>query len=105
VVQSYHSRSNPGWLVEGIADYVRFWVFEPQTPKRRLNPDRIKYTDSYQTTAAFLAWAVQKYDKDLVTKLNAACRKGQYKPDLWKEYTGKDLDALWEEFKQGLTGK
>jgi len=105
VVQSYRSRGNPGWLVEGIADYVRFWIFEPQPPRRRLDPDRIKYTDSYQITAAFLAWVVEKRDKDLVTKLNAACRKGQYKPELWKEYTGKDLDALWEEFRQSLPKK
>ena len=101
VIQAYHSRSNPGWLVEGIDDYVRFWIYE-SPPKRRLDPNRIKYTDSYQVTGAFLAWAVKAYDKDLVRKLNAACRRGEYKDGLFKTLTGKDLDALFEEFKKSL---
>ena len=29
VVQRYRGRGNPGWLVEGVADYVRFFVYEP----------------------------------------------------------------------------
>ncbi len=29
VIQRYRSRNNPGWLVEGVADYVRFFVYEP----------------------------------------------------------------------------
>jgi len=101
VIQAYHGRSNPGWLVEGIDDYLRWWIYE-HPPKGRLNPNRIKYTDSYQVTGAFLAWAVKAYDKDLVRKLNAACRKGEYKDELFKTYTGKDLDGLFEEFKKSL---
>jgi hypothetical protein len=101
VIQAYRSRNNPGWLVEGIDDYLRWWVYE-SPPKRRLDPNRIKYTDSYQVTGAFLAWAVKAYDKDLVKKLNAACRKGEYKDELFKTLTGKDLDALFEEFKKSL---
>jgi len=101
VIQAYRSRSNPSWLVEGIDDYLRWWIYE-SPPKRRLDPNRIKYTDSYQTTAAFLAWAVKAYDKDLVKKLNAACRKGEYKDELFKTCTGKDLGALFEEFKKSL---
>lgn len=104
VIQSY-PRGNPSWLVEGIADYVRFWIFEPQTPRRRLDPSHIRHTDSYQVTAAFLAWAVQTHDPDLVRKLNAACRRGQYKDGLFKEYTGKDVDALFGEFKESLKAK
>jgi hypothetical protein len=104
VVQSYHRRV-PGWLTEGITDYVRFWVYEPQTPKRRLDIERIKYTDSYQVTGAFLGWLSKTYDKDVVKKLNVACRKGEYKDSTWKDLTGKDLDALWEEFKKGLAKK
>ncbi len=29
VVQQYHSRKNPGWMVEGMADYVRWFNYEP----------------------------------------------------------------------------
>jgi hypothetical protein len=104
VVQSYPGGS-PGWLVEGIADYVRCWVYEPQTPRRPLDPGRIRYQDSYQVTGAFLAYLVQKYDKEIVRKLNAACRKAQYKNELFKESTGKDLDTLWEEFRGSLKAR
>jgi hypothetical protein len=105
VVQSY-KKPVPGWLVEGIADYMRFFIYEnPPGPRIRLDPARIKYTDSYRITGAFLNWVTQTYDKDLVPKLNKACRKGEYKPELFKEYTGKDLDALFDEFKQSLTKK
>jgi hypothetical protein len=105
VIQSYRSRNNPSWLVEGIDDYCRFWIYEPSPPKGRLDPSKIKYTDSYQVTGAFLAWAVSTYDKDLVKKLNAACRQGKYKDTLLKDLTGKDLDTLFEEFKKSLAKK
>ena len=100
VIQSY-PRYDPPWLVEGIDDYVRFWIYEP-SPPRPLNPARIHYTNSYQVTGAFLAYLVANCDKDIVRKLNAALRKGEYKSELFKEYTGKDLDTLWDEFKKSL---
>jgi hypothetical protein len=55
VVQQYKTRGNPSWLVEGIADYMRWFHFEPPTHRPKLrNPVTAKYTDSYQTTAGFL---------------------------------------------------
>jgi hypothetical protein len=101
VIQSY-PKYDPAWLVEGIDDYVRFWIYEPDTKRRPLDPDRIKVTDSYQVTGAFLAWLYDQGHKDLVPKLNAALRKSQYKPQVWKDVTGKDLDTLWEEFRKSL---
>jgi len=53
-------------------------------------------------TGAFLAYLVEKYDKGIVGRLNAACRRSAYKPEMFKESTGKDLDTLWEEFRQSL---
>lgn len=102
VVQAYHSRGNPGWLVEGIADYVRLSHYEPKARRPRINPDRAKYTDAYKTTAIFLEWSENKYDKELVKKLNAAMRKGDYKEELFKTYTGKTVDELWKEFTDTL---
>ncbi|MGA2619631.1 MAG: basic secretory protein-like protein [Thermoguttaceae bacterium] len=104
VVQAY-PKYDPPWLVEGIADYVRFWVYEPGAKRPRLNPARARYQDGYKTTGAFLAWLVAKYDKDLVRKLNTACHKNQYEESLFRQYTGKDLDALWSEFKGTLTAR
>jgi hypothetical protein len=103
VVQQYGrtrgGTRNPGWLVEGVADYIRWFKYEPKpTGTRPRNPDRAKYTDSYRTTAGFLNYVVEKHDKEIVTKFNADMRQGKYSPDRWKEYTGKTVDELWKEY-------
>ena len=103
VAQDYRRRGrHPGWLVEGIADQIRFYHYEPEAARPRPDPDRSKYSDSYRTTAAFLNWAQETYDKELVVKLNAACRAGKYDPALWKQYTGKTLEELGAEWKESL---
>lgn len=102
VVQSYGGGDHPGWLVEGIADYVRWFEFEPVSKRPRPNPEKAKYDDSYQTTAHFLNYVQNKYDKKLVVKLNAACREGVYNDSLWKDYTKKSLEELGTEWKKSL---
>jgi hypothetical protein len=97
VVQSYRA-GGPGWLVEGIADYIRFFKFEPGK-LGKINKDP-HYNDSYRTSAAFLNFVVQKYDKDLVRKINRALREGEYREEIWKSLTKKtlnELDAEWRE--------
>ena len=93
----------PGWLTEGIADYIRWWKYEPASVRRPVQPIKrngqpASYKDAYQTTAAFLEFTAKNYDHEIVVKLNAAGRNGTYSPDLWKEYTGKSADDLWTEF-------
>ena len=113
VVQQYGGgrRNNsgtrpPGYLVEGIPDYIRFYLFEPQTHgadiKSQRALERAKYDGLYRVTANFLNFLVQNYDKDIVTKMNAACRQRKYSDDLWKEYTGKTVAELNDEWKQKL---
>jgi hypothetical protein len=92
------SAYDPVWLVEGVADYIRWVKYEPQNQKQKFNPDKAKYSDSYRTTGTFLGWCELHYDSTLVTKLNHAVRFGNYKPALWKQFTGKDVDTLWSEF-------
>lgn len=92
------SAYNPVWLIEGVADYIRWVKFEPQNHHPRLDPAKATYHDSYRTTATFLAWCELHYDSALVTKLNHAVRFGNYRPELWQKLTGKDVDALWAEF-------
>lgn len=101
VVQSYPP-GGPGWLVEGIADYIRLSHFEPGAPKPRINPDKASYRDAYKTTAGFLAWAEKRHDAKLVAKLNAALRQRTYSPELWKGATGQTLDELWANFVADL---
>lgn len=97
VIQAYSSY-NPVWLVEGIADYIRWVKFEPDHFQYRINPQKSTYHDSYRTTAAFLAWCELHYDSGLVTKLSRAVRFGTYNNAMFKAYCGKDVDTLWSEF-------
>ena len=96
VVQKYPD-PNPMWLTDGIADYVRDFVYEPGKRKVRLDPKKASYKDSYATTAAFLGW-LEKLKPGAVKALNAAMRKKAYRPELWTEIGGKDVDALWADF-------
>lgn len=103
VVQQYRGRGNPGWLVEGLTDYVRWFKYEP-TPAgtRPRDPAAAKYTDSYRTTAGFLNYIVVNIDKDIIKKLNTAMRQGKYTPEVWKEFTGKTVDELWADYIKTL---
>ena len=85
------------WLIEGIADYIRWVKFEPQFPYS-IDPKTATYHDSYRTTAAFLAWCELHYDSRLVSKLNRDVRFGTYSNDKFKQYTGKEVNTLWGEF-------
>ncbi len=110
VVQQYgRARRNrgatrtPGWITEGIPDYIRWFLYEPQTKGAEITARNIssaRYDASYRVTGNFLNWTTEKYDKELVQKLNAAAREGRYTDDLWKEITGKTVQELGEEWKK-----
>jgi hypothetical protein len=111
VVQQYgaarrnnpNATANPGWMVEGIADYIRWFLYEPQTKGALVrDPSKAKFDASYRVTANFLNWVTEKYDRDLVREMNAAMRAGNYSADLWKKYTGKEAQELGEEWKADL---
>jgi len=104
VVQSYRVPGNPGWLVEGIADYIRFFKYEPGK-LGRISPQRAHYDGSYRVTAAFLAYLTEKYDKEIVRKLNKMMREGEYKKEIFQKWTGKTLEQLDEEWRATLNGK
>lgn len=104
IVQDYRKRGNPGWLVEGIADYIRFFKYEPGKIGP-INPERSHYDGSYRVTAAFLAYVSDKYDKALVRKLNAVMRKGEYKDEIFQTLTGKSLKELDTEWRATLAAK
>lgn len=95
VVQSYPK--GVGWITEGIADYIRYFRYEPKPTPPRVGA-KASYKDGYKTSATFLAWIEKAKDKDIVRKLNARVRADSYSDDLFKEWTGSDLDALWKEF-------
>jgi len=96
-VQAYPTY-DASWLVEGIADYIRWVKFEPQHFHPRINVAKSTYHDAYQTTATFLGWCALHYDSCLPTKLNQALRAGTYNDRLFKQCCGKDVGDLWAEF-------
>jgi hypothetical protein len=114
IVQSYDrvqrdnaaATKNPGWMVEGIADYIRWYKYEPEKHGTDIrDPSKAKYDASYRVTANFLNWASETYDKTLVEKMNAVMREGKYSDDLWTQFTGKTVDELGREWKASLTGR
>lgn len=96
----------PGWLTEGIPDYIRWFHYEPQTKGAeitRRNVANARFDASYRVSGNFLDWVSRTHDKDIVRKLNAAGREGKYSEALWKELTGKsvqDLGADWKKFHE-----
>jgi hypothetical protein len=108
VVQRYGERDpepTPGWLTEGIADYIRFFKFEPDYHGaddvwlKKQDSAKLRYDGSYRQSANFLDWVSRKYDSDIVAKLNAAARNGTYDEELWSANTGKTSAELGEEWK------
>ncbi|QDU73063.1 Plant Basic Secretory Protein [Bremerella volcania] len=98
VIQAY-PRGGPFWLVEGIADYIRFYQYEPNTRLRGINPERQSYRDGYRTSAQFVAW-MEKTHPGIVQKINEAIRKREYQNAMIRETTGKSVEQLWDEFVQ-----
>jgi hypothetical protein len=109
VVQRYGDRepeSFPGWLTEGIADYIRFFKFEPDYHGaddvwlRKQNLSKVRFDGAYRQTANFLDWVTRKYDPQIVVKLNASARRGVYSEDIWKAKSGKTSVELGNEWKE-----
>lgn len=96
----------PGWLVEGIADYVRWFVYEPESHGadlvwlRRQGNLQLRHDASYRISANFLDWVSRRYDRELVRHLNAALRLGRYEEALWEQRTGKTLQELAETWRK-----
>ncbi len=115
VVQNYGlARRNPnrtrtpGWIVEGIADYIRWFLYEPHSHGAEItarNIDRARYDASYRVSANFLNWVTNTYDKEIVAKLNVAGREGRYTDQIWKDATGKTLEELGAEWKSVMEAK
>lgn len=101
VVQSYPGGAGPGWLTEGIADYVRFrYGINNPAANWSLTPfkENHSYTNSYRITARFLVWLEAKKNDGLVNELDNAMRTKSYTPEIWNKLAGNSLDELWQEY-------
>ena len=124
VVQHYpQGQAEAGWVIEGIADYVRHEAFEKDIqPSLKLDAQgRLHgyadkeplfhalenaaadltekgYLRSYTVASNFLFWLETEKDKQIIRHLNLALSQGMYTPDLFRQFCGEPLDTLWAEF-------
>ncbi|HTJ13287.1 MAG TPA: basic secretory protein-like protein [Dinghuibacter sp.] len=101
IVQAYPHHSGPGWITEGIADYVRYdmgvdnagagWKLPDYKPTQ-------SYTQAYRVTARFLAWLEGHGHAGVVKALDNAMRTRTYTDNTWKQLTGKSVDELWADY-------
>lgn len=109
IVQSYPEYANensPAWLVEGIADYARDRYGLDNAAGGWALPTRVEsghnFDSGYRVTAAFLKWSESRHP-GLVKRLDTDLREGRYTSNAWRQATGKDVEALWDEYA-GETG-
>ena len=101
IVQDYGDSNGPGWLTEGIADYVRNehgianeaanWRLPAYTSSQN-------YDNAYRVTARFLVWIETKVKKGAVKKLDGIMRKHTWTDNTWEDVTGKTIDELWKQY-------
>jgi len=103
--RSPDAKPTPSWVSEGIADYLRWFVYEPKSGGAVLNQKRAaeyKHDASYRVTANFLNWAIATHGDALLQKLNAAAREGRYSDSLWKDWTGKSIQECSDDWRESL---
>jgi len=101
LVQSYPHNAGPGWITEGIADYVRHTMGVDNAGANWSLPEyrsTHKYTDAYRITARFFLWLENNKKKGLVKALDAQMRNKTYTDAFWVNKTGKNVDELWNEY-------
>ena len=93
----------PGWVVEGIADYIRWFLYEPESRGAEITGRSLahaRHDASYRITANFLNWVTATHAPEIIRHLNAAAREGRYSDELWQQHTGHtlaELETAWRE--------
>jgi len=104
VIQRY-PRGGPGWVTEGVADYVRWAIYEGK-PLEWFSVDAVDdgYTRGYQVTAGFLLWLETGPGPGIVRRLNRAMRERRYDEELFERQAGKPLAELWKDYVKARGG-
>jgi len=93
-----YPKPNINWLVEGIADWVRYYVLLPGDPRRNFDPGHITYQVGYQPAAALLDWVERGYGAGSVKRINAAMRRGGDGEAELLAITGSTPLTLWRAY-------
>ncbi len=100
VIQGYPDGA-PGWVTEGIADYIRWAIYEKKHQEWFPRPDSARengYLKSYQTSAGFFLWLESGRFPSIIQKLNKSVRSGNYNDGFFKKETGDSLTELWRMY-------
>lgn len=103
LVQAYPAGAGPGWITEGIADYVRYKYGIDNASAGWSLPafaSSQSYTNSYRITARFLVWLENHVKTSIVNELDNTMRLKTYSANTWKDITGKTVDELWQSYSQ-----
>lgn len=100
IIQGYGSGGH-SWLTEGIADYIRWAIYEGKPQEWFHLPNAADgYCQGYQVCGGFLLWLESDRSPGIVKKLNTALRNGQYADALFEAEAGLPLDQLWQAYVQ-----
>jgi hypothetical protein len=101
VTQGYTSGGNPGWAVEGLADYARYkygkfnaqegWALPAYSSSQH-------YTNAYRVTARFFVWLENRVRPSILTELDDVMKAGTYSANFWTQQTGYTVDQLWSQY-------
>lgn len=90
------------WLVEGVADYVRYYVLFPQDPERFFPPAGADYRHGFNQAAALLDRLERLRGPGSVRALNATMRQGRDGSAALAEALGVGLDEAWRQVMTDL---
>ncbi|KAF3794296.1 Basic secretory protease [Nymphaea thermarum] len=86
----------PGWVIEGVADYIRLKAGLAPAHWRKAGEGN-SWTDSYDITARFFDYCNGLKD-GFVAELNGKMKDG-YNDQLFADILGKPLKQLWSDYK------
>jgi hypothetical protein len=100
VIQRYRGKGI-GWITEGIADYVRWAIYEGKQLHEFPRPQKANaYKNGYQVAAGFFLWLESGRSPGIVRRLNTASRNGENLLNVFVTETGNSVDELWAEYQQ-----
>lgn len=102
VIQGYDYKKCPFWLAEGIADWIRYYKYEPSSKMPGKPSPNDFYEIGYGISAYFLQYIIDNTPQwpapnHMVYWANKDCREGKYNDSMWQRMTGKTLDQLWQD--------
>ena len=103
VLQRYGTAA-PAWLVEGIPDYVRFYVIDRGSPDADFDLDTAGYQNGYTPTAAMLDW-LERQRPGVALRLDASLREGTYVDGTFEQITGWKPERFVDSYRAAIPGR